>query len=64
MATEEQVEVMKSPFTGGDAKLCHEPSVLTFRKEQFSYMHQFYECQKWKGADVDHESRLLLCFCA
>ena len=36
---------MKSPFSGGDAKLCCEPSVLTFRKEQFRYIHQFYECQ-------------------
>ena len=38
-------QTMKSPFSGGDAKLCHEPSVLTFRKEQFRYVHQFYECQ-------------------
>lgn len=38
-------QIMKSPFSGGDAKLCYEPSVLTFRKEQFRYMHQFYECQ-------------------
>ena len=38
-------QTMKSPFSGGDAKLCYEPSVLTFRKEQFRYMHQFYECQ-------------------
>jgi len=38
-------QTMKSPFSGGDAKLCFEPSVLTFRKEQFSYVHQFYECQ-------------------
>ena len=38
-------QTMKSPFTGGDARLCHEPSVLTFRKEQFRYVHQFYECQ-------------------
>ena len=46
MATKEQVEdFLKSPFSGGDAKLCHESSVLTFRKEQFCYVHQFYECQ-------------------
>ena len=38
-------QTMKSPFSGGDAKLCYEPSVLTFRKEQFRYVHQFYECQ-------------------
>lgn len=38
-------QVMKSPFSGGEAKLCYEPSVLTFRKEQFRYIHQFYECQ-------------------
>lgn len=38
-------QTMKSPFSGGDAKLCYESSVLTFRKEQFRYMHQFYECQ-------------------
>ena len=38
-------QTMKSPFSGGDAKLCYEPSVLTFRKEQFCYVHQFYECQ-------------------
>ncbi len=39
-------QTMKSPFSGGDAKLCYEPSVLTFRKEQFRYMYQFYECQE------------------
>ena len=39
------MQTMKSPFSGGDAKLCHESSVLTFRKEQFCYVHQFYECQ-------------------
>lgn len=38
-------QIMKSPFSGGDAKLCYESSVLTFRKEQFRYVHQFYECQ-------------------
>ena len=38
-------QTMKSPFSGGDAQLCYEPSVLTFRKEQFRYVHQFYECQ-------------------
>ena len=39
-------QTMTSPFSGGDAKLCYEPSVLTFRKEQFHYVHQFYECQE------------------
>ena len=39
-------QTLTSPFSGGDAKLCYEPSVLTFRKEQFHYVHQFYECQE------------------
>jgi len=38
-------QTIKSPFSGGDAKLCHEPSVLTFRKEQFNFIHLYYECQ-------------------
>ena len=38
-------QTIKSPFSGGDAKLCYEPAELTFRKEQFCYVHQFYECQ-------------------
>ena len=38
-------QTIKSPFSGGVAVLCNEPSVLTFRKEEFGYIHQFYECQ-------------------
>ncbi|MBO6253726.1 MAG: hypothetical protein J6O49_08785, partial [Bacteroidaceae bacterium] len=38
-------QVMKSPFSGGNAVLRCEPSTLTFRKEEFCYIHQFYECQ-------------------
>ena len=38
-------QTMKSPFTGGIAKLLSEPSTLVFRKETFDYVHQFYECQ-------------------
>lgn len=38
-------QVMKSPFSSGNAVLHCEPSTLTFRKEQFHYVHQFYECQ-------------------
>lgn len=39
---------MKSPFTGGSATLRQEKSELTFRKEQFQYVHQFYECDETK----------------
>lgn len=39
---------MKSPFTGGNASLCHELSELTFRKEKFQYVHLFYECDETK----------------
>lgn len=39
---------MKSPFTGGNATLRHELSELTFRKEVFQYVHQFYECDETK----------------
>ena len=38
-------QVMKSPFSGGNAVLRCEPSTLTFRKEEFCYIHQFYECE-------------------
>ena len=38
-------QVMKSPFSGGNAVLRCEPSTLTFRKEDFCYIHQFYECE-------------------
>ena len=34
-------QVMKSPFSGGNAVLRCEPSTLTFRKEEFCYIHQF-----------------------
>lgn len=37
---------IKSPFTGGVALLKNEPSSLIFRKEEFRYTHQFYECQE------------------
>lgn len=50
-------QVIKSPFSGGDAKLCYEPSVLNFRKEQFRYIHQFYEChdthERFTTAELD-----------
>ena len=39
---------MISPFTGGNATLRHEKSELTFRKEKFQYVHQFYECDETK----------------
>ncbi len=39
-------QVMKSPFSGGNAVLRCEPSTLTFRKEEFCYIHQFYECEE------------------
>ena len=39
---------MISPFTGGNATLRQEKSELTFRKEQFQYIHQFYECDETK----------------
>ena len=51
MATKEQVEDFlkrlkeKIKFSGGNAVLRCEPSTLTFRKEEFCYIHQFYECQ-------------------
>ena len=37
-----------SPFTGAGATLRHEPAVMTFRKEQFGYIHQYYECDQTK----------------
>lgn len=39
---------MKSPFTGGHATLRNELAELTFRKEKFQYVHQFYECDETK----------------
>jgi len=38
-------QVMKSPFSGGSAVLRCEPSSLTFRKEDFNFILQFYECE-------------------
>ena len=35
---------MKSPFTGGEAILCHEIRQDVFRKDVFSYMYQYYRC--------------------
>lgn len=37
--------MMKSPFTGGKVTLKNELAELTFRKEKFQYVHQFYECE-------------------
>ena len=39
---------MKSPFSEGNAVLHCEPSTLMFRKENFNYIHQFYECEDTK----------------
>jgi len=39
---------MQSPFTGGHATLRQESAELTFRKEKFQYVHQFYECDETK----------------
>lgn len=39
---------MQSPLTGGHATLRHEIAELTFRKEKFQYVHQFYECDETK----------------
>ena len=38
-------QIINSPFSGGKAVLHCEQSSLTFRKEEFSYIHQFYECE-------------------
>lgn len=35
---------MKSPFTGGEAKLMKEPRVLTYRKDPFEIMYHYYKC--------------------
>lgn len=35
---------MRSPFTGGETTLRTEERKLTFRKEQFTYIHQCYVC--------------------
>ncbi len=39
---------MKSPFTGGEAKLNVERRELVFRKETFFYAAQYYECDDTK----------------
>ena len=33
---------MKSPFTGGDAALCHEKQSFEFRKDNFEIVYHFY----------------------
>lgn len=38
-------QTIKSPFSGGNAVLHCEPGTLIFRKEEFSYVHQYYECE-------------------
>jgi uncharacterized phage-associated protein len=35
---------MKSPFTGGDAKLMKEPRVLEYRKDSFEVIYHYYVC--------------------
>ena len=35
---------MTSPFTGGEVRLCEEPRALTYRKEQYAYIHHNYLC--------------------
>ena len=35
---------MKSPFTGGDAALCHEKQSFEFRKDNFEIVYHFYRC--------------------
>ena len=39
---------MKSPFTGGNATFKYEQSEITYHKEVFKYVHQFYECDDTK----------------
>jgi uncharacterized phage-associated protein len=36
---------MKSPFTGGEARLMREPRELVFRKEKFAYVAHYYLCE-------------------
>ena len=36
---------MKSPFTGGDAALCHEKQSFEFRKDNFEIVYHFYRCK-------------------
>ena len=35
---------MTSPFTGGEVRLCEEPRSMTYRKEQYNYIHRHYQC--------------------
>ena len=35
---------MTSPFTGGEVRLCEEPRTLTYRKEEYTYIHRNYQC--------------------
>ena len=39
---------MKSPFTGGDAALCHEKQSFEFRKDNFEIVYHFYRCKETK----------------
>ena len=39
---------MKSPFTGGNATFKFEQSEITYHREVFKYVHQFYECDETK----------------
>lgn len=34
---------MKSPFTGGDAALCHEKQSFEFRKDNFEIVYHFID---------------------
>ena len=36
---------MKSPFTGGEARLCEEPRELMYRNMIYPYTYRFYVCQ-------------------
>ena len=35
---------MKSPITGGEARLCEEPRELTYRNGTYSYVYRYYVC--------------------
>ncbi len=35
---------MRSPFTGGEAVLKIEKRCMSFRREEYSYIHLCYEC--------------------
>ena len=36
---------MKSPITGGEARLCEEPRELTYRNGTYSYVYRYYVCK-------------------